>query len=215
LIPTGERHQPRIQLSHFKGLDQIIIGSRQKERAQNAAKDILAKLPEVRVTGAANADAAAGCEIAVLTIPFDGMTDTLAPLADALAGKTVVSTIVPMVFSGGLPRLIPVAEGSAAQLAQSLLPSCEVIGAFHHLSAVSLSNLEEAVDADVLVCGDSARAKAQTMELAAGLAGARAIDAGRLDGAGVIEGFTVALLRINRRYRAHAALRLTHLTTGS
>lgn len=189
----------------------VVIGSRQEDKAVAAADAINQTVGGFLAAGADNAEAARLGELVVLTVPFHALGDTLAPLADLLTGKIVVSTVVPMSFTGGSPRLIPVPEGSAAQQAQALAPGALVVAAFHHISAPTLADLSIPVDADVLVCGDHRDARAAVLALANELPGVRGIDAGRLDGAGVIEGFAVALLRINRRYRAHAGVRVTHL----
>ncbi|HEY3115763.1 MAG TPA: NADPH-dependent F420 reductase, partial [Chloroflexota bacterium] len=144
-------------------------------------------------------------------IPYDGMMETVKPLASAVAGKTVISTIVPLEFVRGVAKLAHVAAGSAAQELQELLPEARVVAAFHHLSAPTLADLSQPVDADVLVCGDDAEAKQQTMALAETLPGARGVDAGPLESAFYLEAFTALLLRINRRYKAHAGVRITHL----
>lgn len=189
----------------------VIIGSRQADRATATAAALNAELGTSLISGADNAGAAQAGKIVILTIPYEGMEQTLVPLAEALSGKIVVSAIVPMDFTGGSPKLIAVPEGSATQRAQALVPGALVVGAFHHLGAATLADLAETVDSDVLVCADNAEARSTVMALASELSGARGVDAGRLDGAGVIEGFTVALLRINRRYRTHAGLRITYL----
>ncbi|MBI4213565.1 MAG: NADPH-dependent F420 reductase [Chloroflexi bacterium] len=189
----------------------VIVGSRQAERARAVAGEINDELTTSLVSGAENAEAARPADVVVLTIPFEGMAEAVRPLAAALEGKSVVSAVVPVEFVGGVPRLLHVAEGSAAQRLQALLPESRVIGAFHHLGSHTLADLEQPVAADVLVCGDDVAAKREVMALAGELPGVRAIDAGLLESAGYIEAFTVVLLRINRRYRAHAGLRITRL----
>lgn len=189
----------------------VVIGSRQADRAQTAAATVNEATGTMLVQGADNAEAAQRGELVLLTIPFAGVDDTLTPLKDALAGKTVVSTIVPMEFASGQPRLAAVPEGSAAQRVQAVLPESRVVAAFHHIGAAVLSDLGEQVDSDVLVCGDHAEAKAAVLALAEAIPGVRGVDAGRLDAANAIEGITTVLVRINRRYKAHAALRITYL----
>jgi NADPH-dependent F420 reductase len=192
----------------------VLLGSRQETRAIEAAKLANAAVGADLVRGSNNAGAAVAADLVVLTIPFEAMLDALPPLAAATAGKTVVSTLVPMTFQRGLAYAVSVAEGSAAQRAQDMLPAGHVVGAFHHLSASVLADLASPLDADILVCGDHAEAKEDVFRLVTALPGARALDVGGLDAAGVIESFTVALLRLNRRYRGHSSLRITHLTVG-
>src|SRR5579862_2775227 len=167
----------------------VIIGSRQAERAQSTAAEINQELTSSLATGVENHEAARAGDLIVLTIPYDGMADTVQPLASALTGKTVISTIVALEFVRGTAKLAQLAHGSAAQELQSLLPDARVIAAFHHLSAPTLADLDHPVDADVLVCGDDADAKQQAMTLAAALPGARAVDAGPLESAFYLEAF--------------------------
>src|SRR5438874_1667763 len=143
----------------------VIVGSRQAERAESAATELNQELGSALVSGAENRAAALSADLVVLTIPYDGLAEAVKPLAGALAGKTVISTIVPLEFARGTAKLIQVAAGSAAQELQALLPDARVIAAFHHLSAPTLANLSERVDADVLVCGDDAAAKQDAIEL--------------------------------------------------
>lgn len=189
----------------------VILGSRQADRAQAAAASVNEATGTTLTEGADNADAAHRGEIVILSIPFAGVGETLSSLAGALTGKIVVSAIVPMEFAGGAPRLTAVPEGSAAQHIQALLPEARVIAAFHHVGAAQLADLHAPVDSDVLVCGDNAEAKAAVLALAEEIAGVRGVDAGRLDAAHIVEGITTVLVRINRRYKAHAALRITYL----
>ncbi len=102
------------------------------------------------------------------------------------------------------------AEGSAAEQAAAVLPRSRVVGAFHHLSAVLL--LDPAVasfDTDVLVVGDDREATDLVQALAAQLPGVRGLYAGRLRNAGQVEALTANLISVNRRYKAHAGVRLT------
>lgn len=193
----------------------VILGSRQTERAETAAAEINQELGSSLASGSENAEAARCAELVVLTIPFEGMGEAMKRLASALAGKPVISAIVPLEFVSGVARLLPVAEGSAAQQLQAFLPEARVIGAFHHLSSPTLADLSQPVDADVLVCGDDAEAKRAVIALAEELPAVRGIDVGTLESAFYLEAFTAVLLRINRRYRAHAGLRITHLPAPS
>ena len=187
---------------------EIVIGSRRLERAQEAAQEIAAKVAGATVAGVENADAATQAELIVLTVPFSAQADTVPGLRDAIAGKIVVSTAVPMAFEGGKASLLSVAEGSAAEQAQALLPGARVAGAFHNLSAKKLWDGGELAEQDVLVCGDDADAKRDVMALAEQIGGVRAVDGGALAGSRYVEGITVLLVAINRRYKALAGVRI-------
>ena len=189
----------------------VILGSRQAERAQSTADEINVELGSSLASGAENAEAARAAELVILALPYAGITEALRPFAASLAGKTLISAVVPLEFVAGSPRPLPVAEGSAAQELQAMLPNTQLIGAFHHVSAPTLSDLNRPIGADVLVCGDNPEARRSVVALAEELWGVRGIDAGPLECAGPIEAFTAVLLRINRRYKAHAGVLITDL----
>jgi NADPH-dependent F420 reductase len=105
---------------------------------------------------------------------------------------------------------IAVPEGSAAEQAAAVLPASTVVGAFHHVSAQLLLNpAVESMDLDVLVLGDDRAATDLVMALAGQIPGMRGIYGGRLRNCGQIEALTANLVSINRRYKAHAGLRIT------
>jgi hypothetical protein len=146
----------------------------------------------------------------IVAVPWDGHGDLLTSLAGPLAGKVVIDCVNPLGFDGRGAYPLPVAEGSAAQQAAALLPESVVVGAFHHVSAVLL--LDPAVgrvDLDVLVLGDDRQATDLVQALAARIPGARGVYAGRLRNCGQVEALTANLVSINRRYKAHAGLRVT------
>lgn len=186
----------------------VVIGSRDASRAASIATSLggEAGLP---LSGAANADAASRCPVVFVAVPWDAHESTLRGVAAQLDGKVVVDLVNPLAFEGGGPVAIAVAEGSAAEQAQALLPSSRVVSGFHHVSAKLLLDVGGDVDTDVLVCGDDADAKAQVMGLAELIPGVRAVDAGRLRLARHLEGLTAVVLSVNRRYRANAGLRVT------
>jgi hypothetical protein len=190
---------------------QIVIGSRNAERAQEAASEIAERAPGANVRGVENADAAREGEIVVLTVPFDAQAATLPPLAEAIANKIVVSAGVPMVFADGRASMVSVPEGSAAEQAQALLPEARVVGAFQNLGASKLWKSDAPLDQDVIVCGDDADAKARAMQLAEQIAGVRGVDGGPLASARYIEGITVLLVSINKRYKVTAGVKIAGL----
>jgi hypothetical protein len=105
-----------------------------------------------------------------------------------------------------------VADGSAAQEAAALLPRSVVVAAFHHVSAQLLNDPETAsVDTDVMVLGEGEHREATdlVMALADAIPGMRGVYAGRLRNAAQIEALTANLIAVNRRYKAHAGVRVT------
>jgi len=190
----------------------VVIGSRSAERAQQAAATVRARVPEAQVEGRVNQEAVEAGEIVVVTIPFAGHRDTLKTLAPAIGAKIVIDVVSPLAFAGRQMKALAVPEGSAAQQAQALLPQAAVAAAFHHLDAGSLMELEERLEADVLVCSDHAYAKLRAMALAEQIAGVRALDAGPLANSRYMEEFTAVLLSLNKNYKAHTALRIVGIT---
>lgn len=185
----------------------VVIGSRSLDRAQAVADQI-----GHGVCAAANEDCAAQADIVVVAVPWEGHRDQIEALSEHLAGKVVVDCVNPLAFDKQGPRAVHVPEGSAAKQAQTLLPSSTVVAAFHHLSAVTL--LDDGVDevgADVLVLGDDRAATDLIQELAGMIRGCRGIYAGRLRNAGQVEALTANLIAMNKRYKAHASLRVTDL----
>jgi NADPH-dependent F420 reductase len=192
----------------------VIIGSRSAERAEAAAAAIVAAGPEpgLPVRGMANTGAAAAADIVIVAVPWEGHGDLLASLAAPLTSKIVIDCVNPMGFDERGPYPLPVAEGSAAQQAAAVLPGSTVVGAFHHVSSVLLLDPEVAsMDLDVLVLGDDRAATTLVAGLAARIPGVRGIYAGRLRNCGQVEALTANLIAINRRYKAHAGLRITDI----
>lgn len=185
----------------------VIIGSRSQQRATAAATGLGA---ELGIRGMANAAAAAAADVVIVAVPWEGHRDLLASLTTGLAGKIVVDCVNPLGFDGRGAFALAVPEGSAAQQAAALLPGSRVVGAFHHVSAVLLLDPEVAeVDMDVLVLGDDRAATDVVQALAARIPGMRGIYAGRLRNCGQVEALTANLVAINRRYKAHAGVRVT------
>jgi hypothetical protein len=191
---------------------QVLIGSRSAERAQSAAEEL-----GHGVRGLANADAAREAGVVIAAVPWEGHGELLSALAGELAGKIVVDCVNPMGFDKQGAYALPVAEGgpaegSAAQQAAALLPDSRVVAAFHHVSAVLLLDPEvDTMDLDVLVLGDDREATDLVQALAGRIPGVRGIYAGRLRNCGQIEALTANLVSVNRRYKAHAGLRITDI----
>ena len=201
---TGEQGRGLARRFALAGC-RVVLGSRDAGRAQEAA----AGLPD-GVSGADNATAAREGDVVVVAVPWDGHRELLASLAGELAGKVVVDCVNPLGFDKQGAYALPVEEGSAAQQAAAVLPDSRVVGAFHHVSAVLL--LDESVDrieTDVLVLGDDRAATDLVQALADLVPGMRGVYAGRLRNAHQVEALTANLISVNRRYKAHAGVRVT------
>jgi NADPH-dependent F420 reductase len=159
-----------------------------------------------------NHDCAAVAEIVIVAVPWDGHADLLRSLQSCLAGRIVVDCVNPLGFDKQGAFALTVSEGSAAEQAAALLPDSRVVAAFHHISAVLL--LDESVDridTDILVLGDDREATDAVQALAGLIPGMRGVYGGRLRNAGQVEAFTANLISMNRRYRAHAGVRITDI----
>ena len=191
----------------------VVIGSRTAPRGEQAAAEVGA-MPGVAVPvrGGGNGTAAALGDVVVAAVPWEGHAQTLAALAEQLAGKIVVDCVNPLGFDERGPYPLAVPEGSAAEQAAALLPASRVCAAFHHVSAPLLADPDlDRTDLDVLVLGDD-RAAAETVQaLATRIPGMRGVYAGRLRNAHQVEAMTANLIAINRRYRTHSGIRVTGL----
>jgi 8-hydroxy-5-deazaflavin:NADPH oxidoreductase len=193
----------------------VLVGSRSTDRAARAAQEIgsLPGLPpNANVSGGGNAEVAARSDVVVIAVPWDGHADTVAALREPLAGKMVVDCVNPLGFDKQGPYPLRVHEGSAAQQAAALLPESRVCAAFNHVSAPLLADPGiDRIDLDVLICAEDRELVEVVAALAARIPVMRGIYAGRLRNAHQVEALTANLIAINRRYKAHAGIRVTDL----
>ncbi|MFD7693225.1 NADPH-dependent F420 reductase [Streptomyces sp. NPDC059805] len=199
--PQGKGLAYRLALAGQK----VIIGSRAAERAQAAAGEL-----GHGVEGADNAETARRSDIVIVAVPWEGHGKTLESLREELAGKLVVDCVNPLGFDKKGAYALKPEEGSAAEQAAALLPDSRVAAAFHHLSAVLLQDPEiDRIDTDVMVLGEE-RVDVEIVQALAGrIAGMRGVFAGRLRNAHQVESLVANLISVNRRYKAHAGLRVT------
>lgn len=187
----------------------VIIGSRSRERAEEAAEEIRELVPGADATGLSNVDAARRGEIVFVAIPYAGLHETLSGISEAAAEKIVVSTVAPIEFEDGRPVLRQVQAGSAAEEAQQLLPKSRVVSAFQVVDAQQLQQIDQPVDTDVIVCSDDVDARRLVVRLADEIPGVRALSGGRLSSSRYVEACTGLLITINRIYKTHSGIKLT------
>lgn len=193
----------------------VIIGGREAAKAQAMADDIRRQIPAADIRGCANAEAAAACDIAILTVPYAAQQPTALSVASALQGKILVDVTVPLVPPRVSQVQLPPEGAAAVALQRALGPEVRVVSAFQNISAHHLRDLDHDLDCDVLVTGDDpvARDVVASLVQAAGMTG---IVAGPLCNAVVAEALTSVLIAINRRYKVPAAgIRITGLTGAS
>jgi 8-hydroxy-5-deazaflavin:NADPH oxidoreductase len=197
----------------------VVVGSRSLEKAQAAAREIASRAGAAEVSGYANTEAASKGAIVILTVPLSAQIETLKSMRASFApGAILVDATVPLevAIGGRISRLVSLWDGSAAQQAARLAPEgVPVVAAFHGLSAEALRNLDQRVDSDTLICGDNAEAKAAISKLAEAIPGVRAIDAGPLENARLLESSAALLIALNLRHKIkHSGLRITGLGPG-
>ena len=193
--------------------EDVVIGSRDAQRATDAARELADQVGAAggagAVTGADNASAAKGCDAAFLTVPYEAQRPMLEQLAEHLGGKVVVNVIAPMRFERGKGAIaVPVEAGSAAEEAQILLPNSAVAAAFQNVSAEELLEPSHTMEGDVVVCADAREAKDVVMSLTGKIPNLRPVDGGGLLNAKYVEQITPLLVNINRIYRVHSGIRI-------
>jgi 8-hydroxy-5-deazaflavin:NADPH oxidoreductase len=194
----------------------VLIGSRNLDRAQGAAKELAEQAGAGEITGHTNPDAVSKAAIVILTVPLSAQVETLKSIRTSFAsGAILVDATVPLeiAIGGRVSRTIALWDGSAAQQAARLSPAgVAVVSTFHLLGAEALKNLNHPVDCDALICGDNADAKNTVSQLAENIPGVRGIDAGPLENARYLENSAALLIALNLKHKvSHSGLRITGL----
>ena len=195
---TGAFGRALAKRLHEIGTDEILIGSRDAERAQTSAT-------ELGVTGGRNDEIVDGADIVVLAVKSNATLETASELAAAIGATPVLCVASDLRFTdaGVLPGRH---QGSLAEEVARIVSGPVASG----LQSFAAANLVEGDPGDALICGGDDRAKELSLELAGRLAD-RAIDVGPLENSRALEGMTAVILNVNRRYKAHAGIRLTGL----
>jgi 8-hydroxy-5-deazaflavin:NADPH oxidoreductase len=197
----------------------IAIGSRDPSRAQHTVERAGELISDGHFRAHDNAGAVSVASTVILSVPFANQAETVKDLSEAFApGTLLIDASVPLAaaVSGKATRMLGVWQGSAAEQARELVPDgVRVVSALHTVSAASLTDLEHALDQDVLVCGDSREDKREAARLLERIDGVRCVDCGRLEMARITESLTALLIAVNTRYKVHAGVRLTGLPDPS
>ncbi|MFQ6088922.1 MAG: NADPH-dependent F420 reductase [Candidatus Methanofastidiosia archaeon] len=199
-----------------KAKRKVIIGSRQTEKAKRACEKVRKILPTAEVLGFENSEAAKRGEIIILSVPFQHAIWTLKSVKEGLTeGKILVSQLVPLqVNLGGKPtQVFQTWQGSVSEMIKTVVPKgVEVVSAFHNVGEKRLLDIEKPIECDVVVCGDSRKARKEIMELAECIEGVRGIDGGKLANSRFIEPLTAFLIGLNKRYKIEGVgIRFTYL----
>ena len=189
----------------------VFIGSRDAERGRDAAVELEEKWPGISVRGGGNEEAARLGDVVFICVPYEAQESLLPEVAESMVGKVVVNVVAPLSFKSGRASAVDVAEGSAAEESQFLLPGTEVVAAFQNLSARKLLSAVSPMEGDVVVCSDHDEAKERVMSLVEVIGELRAVDGGLLANARYVEQLTALLLNVNRIYRVESSVKLVGL----
>lgn len=195
---TGAFGRALAKRLHEVGKDEVLVGSRDAERAQATAA-------ELGVTGGRNDEIVSGADLVVLAVKSNATLETASELAAAIGTTPVLCVASDLRFTaeGVLPGRH---QGSLAEEVARIVRAPVASG----LQSFAAANLVEGDPGDALVCGGDDRAKELSLELA-GRVAERAIDVGPLENSRALEGMTAVILNVNKRYKAHAGIRLTGL----
>ena len=182
------------------GGHEVVIGSRDAARAEAAAAELGAG-----VSGMTNDDAVRGVELAVLAVKADAALETARGVAGALGTTPLLSVASALAFAKDGVR----PDAHARSLAERIqdVVNGPVVAGLHSIAASNIGS--DPADEDALVCGDDADAKVLALELAHTVVAGRALDAGPLASARTLEGLTAVIVNLNRRYKAHAGVRIS------
>lgn len=185
--------------------NEVIIGSRSRENADEAAKQALSELEncgfdtsKITITGNTNLEAAKEAEVIILTIRFDYVLPLLDEVRDTLENKILITPVVPMIKDGSLFIYKPPAEGSAALAIREKVPqSTKVVAAFHNVPAGKLKDIVKCKAVyDTIICSDDAEAKKFVMDLARNMGCLKPLDGGPLKQANTMESLTPLLINL-------------------
>ncbi len=180
----------------------MIIGSRQREKAERVASEISKQIDE-KIRGTGNLEAAREADVVVLSVPYKGMGKILGQIKQALTeGKILISVVAPLKQKGGQIVFEPSkTESAAAEVLRQVPKGVRVVSAFQTTSAKRLQNLEEPLGCDIPVCGDDDDAKKTVVELIEKIPGARGIDCGPLSNSKLVEPIVALLVELTRRHK--------------
>jgi 8-hydroxy-5-deazaflavin:NADPH oxidoreductase len=195
---TGAFGRALAQRLHEVGKDEVVIGSRDADRARATAE-------ELGVDGGRNDEVVREADLVVLAVKSNATLETAAELASAIASTPVLCVASDLRFSdeGVLPGRH---QGSLAEEVARIVRAPVASG----LQSFAAANLSDGDPGDALICGGDDQAKELALELAGRLAD-RSIDVGPLANSRALEGMTSVILNVNKHYKAHAGIRLTGL----
>ncbi|MBA3749716.1 MAG: NADPH-dependent F420 reductase [Nitrosopumilus sp.] len=198
----------------------VLIGSRDKQKAEKAAEDFLNKIKgdfadklNGTISGNDNISISKESDILILSIPYDNIISTCKDISDVIIDSCiVVSPIVPMGRNEKGFYYIPMEEGkkSAAVLVAENLPKCDkIVSAFHTISEIKLKNLKMSLNADTFVCTDNKQSLTIINDLINEIEGLRSIFLGSLSLSYQAEVITPMMLNASKQNKLkHPGIKL-------
>jgi len=189
----------------------VWIGSRVAERATETVDSLRELVPNGKVFGGTNAEAAEQCEVVMISVPYSGLDGTIESCGDALEGKVILDLVVPIRVDAGVFQLETVPEGSAAERIQARVPGARVVSGLKHQSATDLLAIGKELEGDVLLCSDDPEARELIAGFIRGVPMLRPVDAGSLRVARHLDAVTALILNLNRRHKSRASVQVIGL----
>lgn len=191
----------------------VIIGSRNKAKADDAAARILAECHTCDIQGSTNTDAAASAQVILVTVPWNSQAGVLKEIRPYASGKLVIDTTVPLVPPKVARVQLPAERCAALAARDHLGEGIRIVSAFHNAAAHKLQT-DSAIDCDILVFGDDPKDRDITIGIVAAI-GLRGLHGGPLGNSAAAEALTSILIGINRNYKVDGAgIRITGVGTG-
>lgn len=187
----------------------VIVGSRDKVKAQNSVNSILPLVPANLITGNSNELACEYAEVVIISLPFTAHRKTIEHLRPLLEMKTVIDVTVPLLVNKGIVSVAHFPDGSAALETNRLLPHSKVVSAFHSISAKDLLDPNKSIDADTVICTNHNSAKNLVIALAEKIKGVRAIYGGNIENSQHTQHQTALLVNLNQLYKTRCGVRIT------
>lgn len=207
---TGEQG-PGLALRWALAGEDVVIGSRQKEKGERVAAELNAELGRDLLRGTDNVEAAAAADVVFITVPYSAHVKTLETVRAQVQGKIFVDVSVPLDPDNARHVVMPEAGSATEEAKQILGDGVQVVCALQNISAHLLRDANATIDCDVLICGDK-DARPVVVELVRKL-GINPIDVGPLAAASLIEPITALLIRLNIKNKVHSAgIRITGLS---
>lgn len=207
LIGGTGREGPGLALRLSQAGFTVVIGSRDRARAEETIRSLAPRLGAGRLEAAENEEAIRSCDVSLLCVAFRHAAETIVRHLHAFSpGSLLIDVTVPVVFDGGRPQFVDVPQGSSSEHLRELLPHYVALaGAFKTLPSHLLANADARLECDEFVCGDSPESRARTMAILNRIPGLRAIDVGSLEAARILERMTLLAIQLNRQYKVREA----------